>query len=105
MNNLQKQKIVTQFDVLNAMPEGSVDMFMHTAGGKQIGKGKDKNGIIEVLVDNETFQDFAFQKTYGEAKKGKNKKYYIMYAFDAELYEKIRNDLKNTPPPPVNNLK
>lgn len=93
MKTLQKQKIVTQFDVLNAMPEGSVYMFMHTAGGRQIGKGKDKNGIIEVFVDNETFQDFAYQKTYGDAPSGKKKKYYIMYAFDADLYEKIRTEL------------
>ena len=92
-NEKVKKKPVSQFDVLSKMPEGTVDMFMHTGGGKQIGKGKDKNAIIDVLVDNETFQDFAFQKTYGHAKDGKKKKYYIMYAIDADEYEKIRKQL------------
>jgi hypothetical protein len=85
--------MATQFEVLNKMPEGTIEMFQHTGGGKQIGKGKNKNAIIEVLVDNETFQDFAFQKTYGEAKAGKKKKYYVMYAIDAEAYEKTNKEL------------
>lgn len=85
--------MATQFEVLNKMSEGTIEMFQHTGGGRCIGKGKNKNAIIEVLVDNETFQDFAFQKTYGEAKPGKKKKYYVMYAIDADEYEKINAKL------------
>lgn len=88
------KKVVSQFEVLNHMPEGSVDMFMYTAGGKTIGKAKDDKAIIEVLVDNETFQEFAYQKTHGVAKTGKKKKYYIMYAFDADLYESTKEKLQ-----------
>jgi hypothetical protein len=86
---------MTQFDVYNAMPENTIDIFMHTAGGKQVGRGKTPNAIIEVMVDNETFQDFAFQKTYGHAKNGHKMKYFILYAVDADAYEATKKKLES----------
>lgn len=85
---MTKKKEITQFDVFNAMPEGTIDIFVYQAGGKQIGKAKENKAIIEVLVDNETFQDFSFQKMYGEPKSGKKKKFFIMYAIDMDEYNK-----------------
>lgn len=83
-------KQITMFDVFNAMPETSTAMFTSTRGGKSLGKKYNNNAVIEVLVDDETFQDFAFQKTYGHAKTGKSKKYFMFLSIDADEYEKTR---------------
>ncbi len=80
--------MITQFDVLNKMPKETVDIFMNAVGGKQIGKAKDNKAVIEMFVDNDTFQNFAYQATYGEGKGGKSKRYFILYSIDAEEYEK-----------------
>lgn len=88
-------KTITQFDVYNAMPENTIDIFMHTGGGKQISKKKGGGAIIEVLVDNDTFQNFAFQKTYGHPKQGEREKFFIMYAVDAEEYQKTLKQLED----------
>lgn len=82
------------FDVLNNMPQGTVFIYKETAGGRMIGKGKNKNAVIEVLVDNETFQDFAFQQTYGHPKEGKNELAFIMFAVDADEYQKQLERIK-----------
>lgn len=86
--------MITQFDVLNKMPKGTVDIFLHAMGGKQVGKAKEKKAVIEMLVDNDTFQNFAFQHTYGHSKEGKPKRYFILYSIDADEYEKQLELLK-----------
>ena len=89
------KKNISQFDVFNKMPEGSIDIFMHTGGGRSLGKKNNNNAVIEVLVDNDTFQDFAFQKTYGHCKSNKKRKYYMFYAIDADEYDKQNELLQN----------
>lgn len=88
--------MITIFDVCNKMKNG-IDLFYNMAGGKQIGR-KGKNAIIEVLVDNETFQDFAFQKTYGEAKENSKEKIFVLLAIDKEEYDKQHLLLKEQAP-------
>jgi hypothetical protein len=88
------KKKPTFFDVFNKMPQESICFFRETAGGRMIGNGKEKNGIIEMLVDNDTFQDFAFQKTYGHPKGGKKELVFIMFAIDADEYQKQFDQLK-----------
>ena len=85
---MKKNKAITQFDVFNKMSENTLDIFTHTAGGKSLGKKNNNNAIIEVLVDNDTFQNFAFQKTYGESKTNKGRRYYMFYSIDADEYDK-----------------
>lgn len=89
------KKIITQFDVFNKMPKESIDIFIHSVGGRSLGKKNNNNAVIEVLVDNETFQDFVFQKTYGESRANKKRKYYMFYAIDADEYDKQNELLKN----------
>lgn len=86
--------MITIFDVCNKMKVEDVALFYNIVGGKQVGRGKDKNAIIEVLVDNETFQDFAFQSTYGEAKEGHREKIFVMLTLDKEEYDKQHELLK-----------
>ena len=93
MSKTATKKDVNMFDVLSAMPDETTAIFTSTKGGKTIGRGKNTNAVIEVIVDNETFQDFAFQETYGEAKTGKSKKYFMFLAIDADEYEKVRKKL------------
>lgn len=78
----------TFFDVFNKMPQGTVFIYKETAGGRMVGKGKNKNAIIEIVVDTETFQDFAFQQMYGHSKKDKKELSFIMFAVETEEYEK-----------------
>ena len=87
---MSTKKPLSIFEVIDKMPDKSVKIFMNTAGGRQIGKGKSKNAIIEVVVDNDTFQDFAFQKIHGHSKSNSQKMYFISVAVDATVYEKQR---------------
>src|SRR6187549_2975084 len=89
----KQPKEPTIFDVFNKMPLKAIDLFYHTRGGRQVGKAKDKKAVIEVLVDNDTFQDFAFQKTYGHPKDNKKKKFFVMLSVDYEEYELQRANL------------
>lgn len=89
---MSKRETITQFDVYNKMPVDSIDIFINTVGGKQLGKKNNNNAIIEVLVDNDTFQNFAFQKIYGEPKEKGKRRYYMFYSIDADEYDK-QNEL------------
>lgn len=89
------EKEISMFTVLDTMPENTTAIFTSTKGGKSLGKKHNNNAIIEVVVDNDTFQDFAFQKTYGEPKKKGSKKYFMFLSIDADEYEKQRTILNS----------
>lgn len=83
------------FTVLDSMPENTTAIFTSTKGGRSLGKKNNNNAVIEVVVDNDTFQDFAFQKTYGEPKTEHSKKYFMFLSIDADEYEKHRKLLND----------
>lgn len=88
-------KELTQFDVLNAMPDGSINISANNiAGGKTIGKKNDNKAILEVVVDNDTFQEFAYMATHREVKSGCKRRYYMFYSIDADEYDKQYELLK-----------
>lgn len=91
---MSNKKHLTQFDVLNAMPKGSISVFQNLGGGRIVGKKGNKHGVIEVLVDYDTFQDFAFQSVYGHAKNGKKKIRFVMYGFEEDVYNEAHDKLK-----------
>jgi len=69
----EKDKAISVFDVLSRMKDSSVKISYTTGGGKTLSKKSGGNAIIEFVVDNDTFQDFAFAKTYGEPKSKKRR--------------------------------
>jgi len=85
----------TQFDVFNQMPKNTIDIFSNTGGGKTLGKKHDNNAIIEVIVDNDTFQNFAFEKTYGHPKEKSKRRYYMFYSIDADEYDRQHEIIKS----------
>ncbi len=80
--------MITLFEVCSKMKEGDIHLFYNMGGGKQIGKAKDKKAVIEVFVDNDTFQNYAFQRTYGHAKQNSREKVFVLLAIDTEEFDK-----------------
>lgn len=85
-----EKKEISMFTVLDSMPENTTAIFTSTKGGKSLGKKHNNNAIIEVVVDNDTFQDFAFQKTYSLPRLDSKRKFFMFLAIDADVYEAHR---------------
>ena len=90
----KETKALTVFDVLAAMPHESTKITYDTVGGRQLSKKRGGGAAIEFAVDNDTFQDYAYQATYREPKTGKGKMVTLAVFFWQEEYHATLDKLK-----------